>query len=419
MNTLGISVGEVNVKGGPDRQAHRPGMPEILLAIAPLVLILLAEVLPMLLVSAGLLSDESKGIQGLRVALVILMIVGFLGALFLAQRQKWPAWSASWFPFFVLAPLVVISGLANNVFEEDFFFAWVQPIGWYLVFPLAVATLLYIVVRWERRYALLAALPVLYILWLPNMEMVKDSIEAPLTLVSGLLICLAIFALLCLHDWRHGLYIVLGVNLLVGALYSYAGIYHGGMLPFTASGPNLLEVARSLVWQYLAMSALIVGPLLAWKLRQAGRSAGRSGRTTYHLALAGLLWIIVIVLATIMTATNNMYRLPFFLTDGVLAAESVLGLGLFLAGVLQIYREGGFESTGESLGPAALLTLALLVMPATPALAFITNTRPVSNLYGLPLLWEIPHFVSLLFFMAWLGLSVWVVSRPGKDEERL
>ena len=75
-------------------------------------------------------------------------------------------------------------------------------------------------------------------------------------------------------DWRAGLYAVLAMNLAVGALFAYAGIYYGGTLPFVAPGPNAVEVARSLIPQYLATSALLLGVLFAWKLRQAGQAGG-------------------------------------------------------------------------------------------------------------------------------------------------
>ena len=50
-------------------------------------------------------------------------------------------------------------------------------------------------------------------------------------------------------------------------------------------------------------------------------------------------------------------------------------------------------------------------IPIALVLPFITWRWPVSNLYGIPLLWVLPHAVSLSLGLVWLGLSVWVVTR--------
>jgi len=58
-----------------------------------------------------------------------------------------------------------------------------------------------------------------------------------------------------------------------------------------------------------------------------------------------------------------------------------------------------------------LLSLLPLGIPIALMLPFITWRWPVSNLYFIPLLWVLPHAVSLLLGLVWLGLSVWVIAR--------
>ncbi len=191
------------------------------------------------------------------------------------------------------------------------------------------------------------------------------------------------------------------MNLAVGALFAYAGIYYGGTLPFVAPGPNLVEVARSLIPQYLATSAILLGPLFAWKFRQAGRSGGRGGIIAYHLALAGLLLVIMANLASLML---TMQVDSPSLASNSMAPVIVLGLGAYLVGVIWLYRYEPFSRTASGWAERILLTLLPLGIPVAFMLPFITWRWPVSNLYGIPLLWVLPHAVSLSLGLVWLGL---------------
>ena len=201
------------------------------------------------------------------------------------------------------------------------------------------------------------------------------------------------------------------MNLAVGALFAYAGIYHGGTLPSIAPGPNLVEVARSLIPQYLATSAILLGPLFAWKFRQAGRcrrpernnrlSPGLSRAPAGHHGQPHR------------PDADAAGRFPG-LASSSMAPVIALGLGVYLVGVIWLYRYEPFSRTASGWAERVLLTLLPLGIPVALMLTFITWKWPVSNLYGIPLLWVLPHAVSLSLGLVWLGLSAWVVTRGGE-----
>jgi hypothetical protein len=265
------------------------------------------------------------------IILLILMFGAILVIFLLAWRWKWPAWSATWYPFFVATPLMLASYLIASQYKGHLDSVIDGNMVMFVVIPLILAVVLYTVTRRDPLRGLLATLLVLYILWMiQNMDFLPFRIEVAIKILSTALICLVIAYLLGWRNWRTGLYAVLAMNLVVGFLFSYAGIYHGGMLPSSASGPSLAVVVRSLLPQYLVMGAILVGPLFAWKIRQAGRSAGRAGRIGYHLALAGLLLIILANLAGLRLGQDAYYGRIDASTHSTLVTAIVLGLGVYL-----------------------------------------------------------------------------------------
>jgi len=385
------------------------GWGEMILAALPFLLILLADVVPKLLVKSGLLAWEGAALRYLNTGLTVLLVGCLLVVFFLAWRRRWPAWSATWIPVFCVPLLLLSVGLFNLLTQGQISLTISQDMLIYVWIPLFIAVLLYLVTRLDPLRGLLAALLVIYMLWNPNMESVPDSIEAAVKLPSLVLICLTILFILRRADWRSGLYAILGMNLVVGALFSYAGTYYGGTLPFTASGPNLVEVARSLLPQYIATGAILLGPLFAWRFRQEGRSAGRGGVIAYHLALAGLLLVIMANLASL--SLQMMADRPGS-AGSSMAPLILLGQGLYLVGIVWLYRYRTFPRTASGWAEGILLPLLPLGIPIALMLPFITWRWPVSNLYGIPLLWVLPQTLSLSLGLAWLGLSAWVITRP-------
>jgi hypothetical protein len=383
----------------------------IFLAALPFLLMLLADGLPKLLTESGLLRWEDAGLRILNTGLVVLLAACALAAFLLAWRQRWPAWSATWYLFFCIPLLLLAVGLSSWLTQERFDTTINQEVVLYVWIPLFLAVLLYSVTRSSPLRGLLAALPVVTLLWFPNMEFVPDWMELVVKVPSTALVCLAIFLTLRLGDWRAGVLVILAVNLVVGALYAYAGIYYGGMLPFSAPGPSPLEVARSLVPQYLATSAVLLGPLFAWKIRQVGRAGGQSGKIAYHLALAGLLLVIMANLAGLLRTMQT--SLPYNAGSASTSPELALMVGLvaYLLGVIWLYTYRQLPRTVSGWVALILLTLLPLAIPMVLLLTYLSWRWPVTSMYGNPLVWQLPHGVSLSLGVVWLVLSVWVITR--------
>jgi hypothetical protein len=165
---------------------------EVFLAVLPFLLILLADGLPKLLVEAGLLAWEDAGMRVLNTGLVILLTACMLAVFILAWRRGWPAWSAVWYPLFCIPPLLLAVGLSAWLGRGRFELTISQEVVMYIWIPLIIAVLLYAVARIDPLRGLLAALPVIYLLWQTNMEFVPDTIELAIKVPSIALICLAI-----------------------------------------------------------------------------------------------------------------------------------------------------------------------------------------------------------------------------------
>jgi hypothetical protein len=397
------------------KRTSTPGWGRAFLGALPFVMILIVDGLPKLLVGAGVSGPESAGTQVLNVVLAVLLGGTFVLALVLAWRRGWPLWSASWYLFFAVLPLGWLHWLLSTLLPGQVN-STLSGIEVYLVIPLSIAGLLYWVTRLDRLRGSLAALPVLYLLWFPNLEqspghIIPPHVEILIKAVSLGLISLTIMLLLRHGDWRTGLWAILATTLAVGLQFSYAGIYFGGTLPFTASGPNAIEVLRSFIPQYLVAGAIILGPQLAWMFRQTGRRSGVSGKVGYHLTLLGLLVIMAANLAGLMHGTSGYPSGYKWLTYTALERWIYASLGAYILGLAMLYWGARRSGALPDLVEMVLLAILPVALPLTFALPFITSTSPVSYVYGVPLLWDLPQSLILGAGLVWLALTAWLVTR--------
>jgi hypothetical protein len=96
-----------------------------------------------------------------------------------------------------------------------------------------------------------------------------------------------------------------------------------------------------------------------------------------------------------------------------MAPTILLGMGIYLVGVIWLYGSEPFSRRASAWAERAVLLLLPLAIPIAFMLIFITWKWPVSNLYGIPLLWVLPHEISLSLGLVWLVLSAWVIARGG------
>ncbi len=409
-STIDMSIRSVN-----NRVRSPISWGEAFLAALPYVLILILDTLPKLLVLAGLLTWESVGMQVLNITMMVLFSGIFLLVLVMAVRRGWPLWSASWYIFFWLLVLLPLGWLLSMVVYGRSEYQ-VQEVILYLILPLMMAVMLYWVTRTDRLRGLLAALPILYFLWLPNMEqtprhIIPDQLEILIKAASTVLVVMAVMALVRLRDWRKGYWIVLGTILLVGLQFAYVGIYHGGTLPFIAPGPSLVEVVKSFIPQYLAACSILLGPLFARMFRETGRRSGTAGKIGYHLALLGLLLIIAVNLLGLMIGTTDAPGYAVGLTYTRLGWLIYSALVVYIAGLLLLYLAAWRSGVLPGVVEMVLLALLPMAIPLMFVLPFITWKWPVSRLYGVPALWVIPETMILAAGLIWLLLSSWLVTR--------
>jgi hypothetical protein len=168
---------EQGVEASLRKKSSAGGRGELILAMLPFLLILLTDSLPKLLVISGLMTFQEAGFRILNTGLLIVLIGSLLAVFILAWHRKWPIWSATWVLFFCIPPLVLAVGLANWLMQGQLDFTISQDVVIYFWIPLVIAILLYAVTRLDPLRGLLAALPVVYLLWETNMESVPDSIE--------------------------------------------------------------------------------------------------------------------------------------------------------------------------------------------------------------------------------------------------
>ncbi len=286
----------------------------------------------------------------------------------------------------------------------------------YLILPLMVAGTLYWVTRTDRLRGLLAALPVLYVLWLPNMEqtpmhIIPVQVDIMVKATTASLMAIAVMAIVRIGDWRLGLWIILASNLVVGLQFSYVGIYHGATLPFTADGPSVAEVVKRFIPQYLAACSILFGPLFARMFRRAGRHSGVAGAIGYHLALLGVLVLIAANLLALMFGLGGYSDFAVGRTYQRLGWLIYLGLGGYGVGLLLLYRAAKRYGLLPNVVDVVLMAMLPMAIPLTFVLPFIGSTQPVSPLYGVPMLWVIPEPLILVFGVIWLLLCAWLVNR--------
>ncbi len=112
-NNIRYTTNEQGADPLSGKRSPAGGWGEILLAALPFLLILLADGLPKLLVEGGLLTWEDAGMRILNTGLTVLLIGCLLAIFILAWRRRWPAWSATWYPFFCVPPLLLAVGLST------------------------------------------------------------------------------------------------------------------------------------------------------------------------------------------------------------------------------------------------------------------------------------------------------------------
>jgi hypothetical protein len=395
-----------------DEDAQPPATwKEMILVAVPFILPTLFLSIPQLLVVTGLASWESRFLSNLQTILGVSIVLFLLGGLIIAWRAKWPRWSASWYLFFgalIISPLLYLASLFEDVSRAADVFS---EFAAFFLLPVVIAWFLYRVTRLDPIKGLLAVLPLLVLIWTLNMEFVPDQIEAPITMASFIIAALAAAALLRLSNWRIGLWLVILVIALIGLLYSYAGIYHGGSLPFSVPYPNPEEVLKNFMPQFLAVSTLVLGPLLAVSFRSIGLHSGLRGLISYRFVLLGMLFILASMMANFFLVSDS--RVSDLRETGYfwLNLMFICGLLCYLAAVLILGQAFLRQQPMRAWLEYSLLSLLTLMLPVVLMMPLMGMINPnINELAGFGWIYSLPLTLIALLGFAWLLLAGWLVT---------
>lgn len=355
---------------------------------------------PLLLAAAGLPGQGSTQVSLLTKGLGVVFVMAILGSFGWAWQQGWPRWAASWYLYWGLAPIMA-AGVIINRWETGNTWEKVSALLVQVIIPLAIAYLLYRIARYDRIRGLLAAIPLMMVVWTIYLELVPDGPEGVTWVGSWVLAGLAAVGVLRLNRLDAGLALVLGMTLLVGLPYAYLGIYMGGALPFSEPGPSLGAVFKNYVPILALSSSLALGPLLARIFRDLAMGSIPYDAWSYRLALFGLLLLLAVVVSA-SYVTTNLERLwgPF--------PAFTPSLGFLIDLGLLAYTSGFFLLTWIAWRSGVLLGWFTILL-----IFLIPLGVPMALLFGLPNhIFDSSTLPMPLFFtleLGWMALAAWLV----------
>ena len=352
-----------------------------------------------------------------------------LGILIFAWRKHWPRWWAGWYVFWLIAAWLRL-GLISNIWDlSNVFYIFVQPFLWAFIL-LLIAWLLYRLSCQDALKGILAALPVMGMTWFLHQEFVRDDLEGMITLASWLLVAVSAVLILRLNDLRAGLLLALGTNVLIGLAYAVQGIYYGGTLNFDAPGANWIQVLRSFLPQWVAVSTLVLGPLLASNIREIGYRIQPAGLWMYRLVLLGLLLLIIGNVVGSMIYTTDDLRAYLNGEELALNILAWIGLAVFVIGFILFSRKALHE---KAIGnPWILLVLGLcsLFVPFGLLMGLPGFSLPLlpsfiqvaqSGLREMTPIQQFPEFWPAALGVLWVMVASWlaIFCMPPIDPKRL
>lgn len=243
--------------------------------------------LPHLLIAIAVLTGFVAGTELAALfgfLIVFLFLVGLLVTIYLTWRKRWPACTASWYGY---AGLII---LLFSILPSQ---GWAPPaeglfrVIQLILLPLCLATLVYWLTRRNPIEALLMAMPVIIVYWLPVMEFIPNRIQNGLALGIFTLSALTAITITRINKLRKAVWIVLGASVFSGLPISYARTYLQET-PFRYT-PTVAQVAELFSIQWLASSALVISPILGWGIWNLSKRYGRDGSIAASLIFIGAL----------------------------------------------------------------------------------------------------------------------------------
>jgi hypothetical protein len=409
-----------NLWGEPGGDGAPGSWGEAALAALPHALVGLVLSVPGILRTWDLLpiyNQERASILDL--SLPILLVGTLIVLLVLAWRRRWPRWSASLYGYGLLAGLVALA-LALKAIMAPGERLVITSTVWYSVFFVLLAGMLFGVAQRDRLRALLVALPVIAMLWMPMLEFVPLRIDAPLQLGAWLGTALVAAAVVRLGDARGGMWLPVAINLVIGIVYAYARTYYPQFPPDMPRGlirdPTLAAMIHRFAPAFLSLSTLAIGPLLVRALLALGKRGGRVGKVGSGLAVAGLLLELAGNMGAdwlISSDSLQAYWLRGFRAFSIVAAA---GVGAYALGVAILGLAAWRKRALPGVVPCVLLAMLPLLLPLVSMLPLLYGLRSVHVGWplGLHRLNAVPKGQVYAAGAAWLLLAGWLVTGKGQ-----
>jgi hypothetical protein len=373
------------------------GLPHLLIAI-------------LFAVTGTLVNTRLATISGIVIALVLLGC--FLATIYYTWRNRWPAWSASWYGYlgliillFTILPYQYWVGLADQIFEGIRF----------ILLLLCLATLLYWLSRRNPIEGLLMAMPLIILYWFPVMEFIPNSIRFWLTLWLFLLPALTATAITRLNDIKKAIWMVLGASILSGLPIAYARTYWNNVPAEYSSAPTLGQMTELFSVPWLASGALVLAPILGWGLWNLGRKYGRVGRVSAILMILGMVINLFGHFSYWWSFSHQAY-LNALQISAIYRPNEASSLSMVYGG-FALTLLGAIALVILSWKQNKLLSIPLILAPlALPLVAMFPTyfgyyIVPAGFSFEFGRLAEIYRYLILLIGAAWLVMSGWTITR--------
>ncbi len=229
-------------------------------------------------------------------SMIALVVIGFILAFFFSWRSQWPTWGASWYGYAGILVLILATLPGQG---------WNPPIsviidaaGSLLLLGVTLLTLRYWLTRRDPIEGMLVGLPVIIIYWVPLMEFIQYPLRTWLVLSMFLVSALGAGLILRENNVSKGIWILLGVSVAAGLPLALARTYWyvtpAWVPPAEAVPPeyfdpaSLHQVMRLFSGQFLAGTALALGPILGWGVWRLGKMYDPIGRLAAGLLISGM-----------------------------------------------------------------------------------------------------------------------------------
>ena len=339
------------------------------------------------------------------------ILLGFCLALIGGGKR----WAGGWFGFVLVLGVNVLPGVGGSWDSYAYFntvYHLIYALATFVILPLFVLVLYWIVFRGDRLRGLLMTLPWMLMVWIFFLELVPPVGVMLVLLVSTIISMSAAYWMTRAASFSRALCIAALAALLLGLSFLSAGTF---LSEPVVRQHSLAAFLSELLPNLISSLLVVVGPLLGLALWRGTRRLGGAGLTGFALAAGGLLcvWLGSLGAYHILTAIDHeLFRSTYGIA---LSWLGLLGWLIIAGGALYLALIARAEARGLDRWSAPALAL---LCGAIPLVALIL-VAPGNSLWStLPLVSRLlfafgwaPAGGFYLLALVWLAVSAWLVVR--------